>query len=127
MGHSLGKVFSVHHGVAVGIFIPCTLQYYSKVTDKYLEICKALEIEARTKEESLARLVKRVRALISEVDVPLTLKDLGISEEDFKENFEKLVRYAYEDPSNFQNPRPITMEEYEKFCRYAYTGRDIDF
>lgn len=127
LGHSLGKVFSIHHGVAVGIFIPYALQYYSKVTDKYLEICKALEIEARTKKEYLAMLVKRVRALISELDVPLTLKDLGISEEDFKENFERLVRYAYEDPSNFQNPRPITMEEYEKFCRYAYTGRDIDF
>lgn len=127
LGHSLGKVFGIHHGVSVGIFIPYALQYSSKVTDKYLEICKALDIKAETKEEYLAKLVERVRSLLREVDVPITLKDLGISKEDFEKNFQKLVVFAYEDPSNFQNPRPITTGEYEKFFRYAYEGKDVDF
>lgn len=127
LGHSLGKVFGIHHGVSVGVFIPYALQYCSKVTDKYLEICKALDIKAGTKKEHLAKLVKRVRSLLKEVDVPITLKELGISKEDFEKNLQRLVMYAYEDPCNFQNPRPITMGEYEKFFRYAYEGKDLDF
>ena len=127
LGHSIGKVFDIHHGVSVGVFIPYALQYVSKVTDKYLEICKALDIKAGTKEEYLAKLVERVRSLLREVDVPITLKDLGISKEDFEKNLQRLMVYAYEDPSNFQNPRPITIGEYEKFFRYAYEGKDVDF
>jgi len=127
LGHSLGKVFGIHHGVSVGFFIPYALQYSSKVTDKYLEICKALDIEAGTKEEDLAKLVERVRLLLRDVDVPTNLKDLGISKENLEKNLQRLVVYAYEDPSNFQNPRPITMGEYEKLFRYAYEGKDVDF
>jgi hypothetical protein len=127
LGHSLGKAFGIHHGVSVGIFIPYVFQYCSKVTDKYYEICKALDIKAERKEEYLAKLVERFRSLLREMDVPVTLKDLGISKEDFEKNFQTLVTYAYEDPSGFQNPRPITIGEYEKFFRYAYEGKDVDF
>ncbi len=127
MGHSLGKLFGVHHGIAVGILIPCAFQYYAPVTDKYLDICNALNIREESKEKNLAALLKKVRALFEELDVPLDLKGLGISKEDFEKNLDKLVFYSFEDPSAFQSPRPVTMEQCEKLFRYAYEGKDVDF
>jgi len=127
MGHSLGKLFAIHHGIAVGILIPYAFQYYSAVTDKYLDICDALNISGNTNEERFAGLIEKVRALFTELGVPLSLKGLGISEKDFEDNIDKLSLYSVEDPSAFQSPRSATEEQCEKLFRYAYEGRDVDF
>jgi alcohol dehydrogenase class IV len=127
LGHTLGKLFGVHHGVAVGLLIPYCLQFYAPVTDKYLDICKALDIRAKTKERSLSLLVKRFKAFFKELDLPVDLKGLGISSEAFDQQMDKLVAYSVEDPSTFSSPRPMTPEQCEKIFRYAYEGKDIDF
>jgi hypothetical protein len=127
LGHSLGGLFHKHHGLSVGIFLPYTLQYYSQISDKYLAICKALDVEGRSRQESLSNLVSRMRGLFGQIDVPLNLKDLGVPEDDFEKNMEKLVLYACEDIDTFFSPRPMTPQECERLFRYAYEGRDVDF
>jgi len=126
-GHSLGSLFNIHHGIAVGVFIPYALQFYQTVTDQYLTLCKSLNVMGRSKEESLSRLVKKVRGFLTELDIPLTLKGLGISKGDFKKNMEKLVIYTVEDIDSYFSPRPMTADQCEKIFRYAYEGKDIDF
>jgi alcohol dehydrogenase class IV len=120
-------LFNIHHGIAVGVFIPFALQYYHTITDRYLELCQALKVMGKSKKESLSRLVKKVRNLFTELDIPLNLKDLGISKGDFKKNMENLVLYAVEDISTYYSPRPMTAEQCEKIFLYAYDGKDIDF
>jgi alcohol dehydrogenase class IV len=126
-GHSLGAAFELHHGLTVGFFVPHSLQYCSRVTDKYLLICKALDVGGESPEEKLKSLVAKVRAFLTELGVPLTLKGLGISEAEFEAKIDKLVEYAAGDISCFLSPRPITPAQCEKVFRYAYEGRDIDF
>jgi alcohol dehydrogenase class IV len=127
LGHSLGSVFNMHHGLAVGFFIPQTLQFCSTVTDQHLLICKALNISARDAGDGLVKLVGRVRSFMNSLDVPLILKDMGIPPEDFEAKMGRLVQYAYEDVDNYLSPRPITAAQCERIFRYAYDGRDIDF
>jgi len=126
-GHSLGAVFNLHHGLAVGFFIPHSLQFCSPVTDKHLLICKALELEAKEAGEGLNKLVDRIRSFLTDLGLPLTIKDLGISREDFEANFDKLVTYAFEDVDCYLSPRPITKAQCAQVFQYAYDGRDIDF
>ncbi len=126
-GHSLGSVFELHHGMTVGFFIPQSLQYCSPVTDRYLAICDLLKAEGEQPEERLANLVAKIRALLTELGVPLTIKGLGISETDFEAKMDQLVEYAAGDISCFLSPRPVTRAQCEKIFRYAYEGKDIDF
>ena len=126
-GHSLGAVFNVHHGLAVGFFIPQTLQFCSKITDKHLLICKALDIPAKDARDGLSKLVTCVRSFMANLGVPLTLKDMGILKEDFEAKKERLVQYAYEDVVNYFSPRPITAAQCSRIFQYAYEGKDIDF
>jgi alcohol dehydrogenase class IV len=126
-GHSLGAAFELHHGMTVGFFVPQSLQYCSPVTDKYLLICDALDVAGDAPEERLANLVAKVRALLTELGVPLTIKGLGISEADFEAKLEMLVEYAAGDISCFLSPRPVTKAQCEKIFRCAYEGKDIDF
>jgi alcohol dehydrogenase class IV len=126
-GHTIGSVFNVHHGLAVGFFLPFVFQFYKAVTDKYLLLCKALDVLDGSKEESLSRLIAKLRALFKELDVPLRMKDMGISKEDLNKNMDRLVLYTMEDIDTYASPRPMTAEQCEKIFRYAYEGKDIDF
>ena len=126
-GHSIGSMFKVHHGLAVGIFIPYVFQYYKPVSDKYLEICHTLRIEGSSSDESFSNLIKAVRDLFHELDVPLNLKDLGIPAKEFERQMETLVLYSIEDIYTVFTPRPMTPAQCEKILRYAYDGKDIDF
>jgi alcohol dehydrogenase class IV len=127
LGHSLGSVFNMHHGLCVGYFIPHTLQFCSAATDKHMLICQTLGIEAKDAKRGLVKLVARVRSFLTELGVPLTLKELGISRADFDRQFDKLVKFAYEDVDCYLSPRPITAAQCAQVFRYAYDGRDIDF
>jgi hypothetical protein len=126
-GHSLGAVFNLHHGIAVGFFIPHTLQFCSKVTDKHLLICKALNVHAKNGADGLANLVGRIRSFLTDLGVPLTLRDLGISRDDFNANLNRLIEFAHGDIDCYLSPRPITAAQCGKVFQYAYDGRDIDF
>ncbi len=126
-GHSIGSMFKVHHGLAVAMFIPYVFQYYREVSDRYLEICHALRIEGASPDESFSNLIRAVRDLFRELDVPLNLKDLGISAEELDRQMETLVLYAMEDIDTVFTPRPMTPAQCEKIFRYAYDGREIDF
>lgn len=126
-GHSLGSLFHIHHGLAVGIFIPFVFQFYQKVSDKYLEICDALKIEGKTKKECFEALMREVRTLFKKLDIPLNLRDLGISAENLEENMEKLALYTYEDIDSIFSPRPITIDQCKKIFRYALEGKELDF
>jgi alcohol dehydrogenase class IV len=126
-GHSLGAIFNLHHGMCVGFFLPQTLQFCSPVTDKHLLICRTLGIEAKDAKRGLVKLVARVRSFLTELGVPLTLKELGISRADFDRQFDKLVKFAFEDVDCYLSPRPITAAQCAQVFRYAYDGRDIDF
>jgi hypothetical protein len=126
-GHAVGGLFGIHHGLSVGMFIPYAMQYYRPVTKKYLEICDTLAIGGKSPERRFASLIKRVKGLLKELDVPLSLKKLGISKREFEAKMDDMVLFAMEDIDTFFSPRPITKEESEKILRYAYDGKDIDF
>jgi alcohol dehydrogenase class IV len=127
LGHALGMMFHVHHGVAVGVFIPYTQQYYARVTEKYLDICEALKVRGRTKAVKLAGLCEKVKGLMKDLDIVTDIKGLGVSRDDFKKSMKVMVEYACEDPDNFQSPRSMTPEQCEKLFWYAYEGKDVDF
>jgi alcohol dehydrogenase class IV len=126
-GHSVGSLFNVHHGRAVGLFIPYVFQFYQAVSEKYLSICDALGVAAGTPEMRLDALVRRVRALFKELDLPLTLADMGISAADLETNMQTLVQYTFEDVDTLFSPRPMTSADCERIFRCAHAGRDVDF
>jgi len=126
-GHSLGSLFNIHHGLAVGIFIPYAYQYYRAVSDKYLAVCEALGIRDGDAEERFGRLMENVKSLFTALDLPLTLEAMGIKESDLDARMDTLVQYTCEDIDTLYSPRPMTAVECEKIFRYAHAGRDIDF
>lgn len=126
-GHAVGGMFGIHHGIAVGVFIPYAMQFYRPVTDKYLEICDELKIRGRSPDVRFARLITRIKDLLGDLGVPVRLRDLGIEEGAFEKRMDELVTYALEDIDTYFSPRPITAEQARRLLLCAFDGRDVNF
>ncbi len=126
-GHSLGAFFNLHHGMIVGLFIPYVLEFYGDVTEKHLKICDVLKLENGLPAYRRNCLISKVKELLTELNVPLRIKELGISRNEFEEHLDSMVTYALEDISTIFSPRPITKEQCQQIFRYAYEGKSIDF
>jgi len=127
-GHALGALFHVPHGRAVGLFLPYTIEFAADIsTDYYAEIAHFLKLEDTEGKKAVASLVRAIRKLAQSINQPLTIKDLGISCDNFKKSLPKLVSYADMDTQTVTSARIPTTAEFAKLFCYAYDGKLVDF
>ncbi len=127
LGHAAGKVFGIHHGVAVSIFIPYSIQYYSKASDKYVQLAREIGIETRDKVQCLEKLVDRFKQFLLSFEISYALKKHGITKESWEKNLAAVAKYASEDACTAASPRPTSIIDIKRMLEYAYEGKDIDF
>jgi alcohol dehydrogenase class IV len=128
LGHSLGAVFHVPHGRAVGLFLSYSIEYSAReALQRYASIAREIGIEAETDEEAVSKLVQAVRRLEREVGAPGSIKELGISREDFEKKLDDLVTRAANSSCTFMNPRVPEVEDVRRLITFAYEGKMVDF
>ena len=126
-GHSLGALFHIPHGRAVGLFLPYTIEFAADISaSSYGEIAHLLKLDTEGK-SAVVSLVEAIRSLARDINQPLTIKDLGISYNSFERSLFKLVSYADMDTQTVTSARIPTTDEYERLFRYAYDGKTVDF
>lgn len=81
MGHPMGGLFNVAHGVACGMCLPVVMDFnVVAVPEKFARIAVELgeNIEGLTKMEAAHRAARAVRQLLRDLELPMTLGDVGI-------------------------------------------------
>jgi alcohol dehydrogenase class IV len=128
LGHASGGVLHVPHGRVMGIILPYSVEYNSKVAmQKYAEIAKAVGIEAKTDNETVEKLVKTLRQLQHELEEPASLKEAGVPREEFEKKLDDLANKAIKSVVLRGNPRLLNLEDTRKLFTYIYEGKKIDF
>ena len=129
LGHSLGALFPIPHGQAVGLFLPYTIEFtvLSDLPTRYAEIARFLGLPADGEAESAASLAQAIRDLAHRVGQPTSLQEAGISLEDFEARLPKLIDNALNDSAMVFSLRFPDEEEVEKVYRYALEGWPVDF
>jgi len=132
LGHSFGKIFSIHHGIAVSLFLPYDIAFKAKVTDRWIQLCPILGIptENKSRDNLLREFIQKLKNFIHSVDGPTCVKDIKepiVSKQNYYEKLDKLVDYAMNDAVTLTTYRPINEEQYRKIFEYAWDGRFIDF
>ncbi len=136
MGHSLGGVFPIPHGQAVGLFLKYITQYClnnpiepNESIEIYSNIAKKLGWAKWDDQPKKAAyiVIEKITELQNKVKFIPNLKDLEISKEDFEKNLSKMISLCYQDPSSVMGSRTPNKEEFTKLYEYAYEGKDIDF
>jgi len=128
LGHMIGGVFHISHGKLMAIILPYSIEYNAKVAlERYIDIAKAGGIEAKTDGEALEKLVETIKEMRREFGEPASLKEAGISPEDFENKLDDLVKKVMSSVVLQGNPRALNAEEARKLLIYIYEGRKVDF
>ena len=67
-------------------------------------------------------LIDAIRRLMKELNMPMSLKECGISEAEFMAKVPQLAENAFEDQCTTANPRYPLISELEEILKKAYYG-----
>ncbi len=138
LGHALGVMLHIHHGLAVGMALPYVIEFNREVDgERYGKLVSELRLvlgddapaslTTTEKEAGATQLSAAVRELLSIVELPTSLKALGIAKDDLDANLDALVTHAANDNCTVTASRAPTNEELAKLLRAMYDGKRVDF
>ncbi|MHA1929179.1 MAG: iron-containing alcohol dehydrogenase [Candidatus Thorarchaeota archaeon] len=131
LGHSMGSVLRLHHGLAVGLALPYTIEYISRDNPEpskhYWELAKFIGIDEKDHEKAARAFADRIRDFQKQFGFPQNLQEAGVFKEDFGKSIEKLVEYTMMDSSITMTPRDIDSAGIRKIFEYMLEGKQIDF
>ncbi|WP_415297085.1 iron-containing alcohol dehydrogenase [Clostridium perfringens] len=128
MAHKVGAVFHIPHGCANAIFLPYVIKYNRKACeDRYAQIARHIGLKGESERELTDALIDLINKFNKELNIPSSMKEYGIEEDNFKTNLKFIAHNAVLDPCTGSNPREIDDETMEKLYTCAYYGSDVDF
>ena len=142
MAHKLGAAFHIPHGFANALLICQVIRYnandcpakqatfpqyrFPNTKAAYAEFARGIGLKGKTDDEAVENLIAALQEMKKKLNIPLSIKDWGISKEDWEEAMKKLPELAFDDQCTGANPRYPLFKEIEQMYRYAYDGV-IDF
>lgn len=128
MAHKSGAVFGIPHGCVNAIYLPYVISFNKKsAMNRYANIAKKIGLIGNTDNELVDSLVEMIKDMNRKMQIPLTLKEYGINEEEFNSKVRLISERAVLDPCTSANPRSVSVDEIEKIYLAAYYGREIGF
>ena len=142
MAHKLGAAFHIPHGFANALLICQVIRYnandcpakqatfpqyrFPNTKAAYAAFARGIGLKGKTDDEAVDNLINALQEMKKQLNIPLSIKDWGISKEDWEEAMKKLPELAFDDQCTGANPRYPLFKEIEQMYRYAYDGV-IDF
>ncbi len=130
MAHKTGQIFHLPHGLANAIYLPYVIQYNAgdaETCRRYAAIAKAIGVEGSADRELTQKLVEFVKTLSNAMEIPRSLKEYGIGEEEFRLRVDELSEQAALDPCTISNPRKTGKDEIKKLFHMVYEGEYKEF
>ncbi|MFO8113582.1 MAG: iron-containing alcohol dehydrogenase [Desulfosalsimonadaceae bacterium] len=127
LGHTIGGLFHIHHGMMVLLFIPYELQVYARVTDRHRKLCDVLGVRDHgSDEKSLLALIDKIRDLMKALNMPICLKDAGVSFIELKKNMDFMLDQTPTDPAFYYAWYDLNREQLKDIFMAAYDGSMLD-
>ena len=139
LAHALGAQFHLPHGRVNAILLPHVMRYNASLPSKFMPAPGYSHYVAPEKyaqmgwilfgghddEERRSRLFGKVEELLHVLHLPRTLKEVGVTEEEFNAALPSLAQAAYADPTLRTNPRMPLLKEIVALLQAALTGEYI--
>ena len=133
MAHKTGAAFStghITHGCANAMYLPYVIRYNAKdatAAKRYAEIARRMGLGGTSEQALINSLCEKIDEFNAKFDIPATLKEFGIKEDEFKEKIAKISELAVGDACTGSNPRAIDPATMEKLFTCIYYGTEVDF
>lgn len=140
MAHKLGGAFNIPHGIANALLFNQVIRYnatdcprkqaifpqykFPSAKLRYGQIANNLQLEGVNDDEKLDNLLKAINKLKDDIEIPHSIKDWGVKEEDFYAKLDEIVERAFDDQCTGANPVYPLMEDIRQIYIDAYNGVD---
>lgn len=140
LAHKLGAYHHLPHGFCCGLVLPYVMRFnacsvptkmgtfpqydHPRTLEKYASVARALGLGGKNDEESFENLLAKVKEVEAYVGMKPTIKDYGISEEDFLATLDQMSEDAFDDQCTGANPRYPLISEMKELYKMAYYGED---
>lgn len=115
VAHQLGALYNKQHGLLNAIILPYALQQNkSAIEERMQHLSKVLGLQ----NEGTQAIIDYILDLRKGLDIPHTLREIGINEDSAKE----IGEMALKDPSTPSNAKPISALDLEQLFRATVTG-----
>ncbi len=138
MAHKLGAMYNIPHGIANALLIRQIIKFnatdkpnkqaifpqyeFPCAKERYGQIVDELGLGGKNDDEKVNILIKAVDKLMTELNLPKSIKEFGINEKEFMSNLDLLVERAFDDQCTGANPRYPLMNEIKEIFLNAYHG-----
>ncbi|MDR1196591.1 MAG: bifunctional acetaldehyde-CoA/alcohol dehydrogenase [Endomicrobium sp.] len=138
MAHKLGAAFNIPHGVANALLISQVIRFnatdrpkkqgtfpqykFPNAKAKYGQIADELDLGGNNDDEKIESLLNAITGLKRDIGIPLSIREAGISEEDFYTKLDSLTELAFDDQCTGANPVYPLMEDLKQILIKAYNG-----
>lgn len=116
LSHQVGALYGIPHGMSNAIFLPNVIRYNAKVSNRFPDLAKVIGKETA---EELAQAIETLRSEVNNIG---SIKEFGISKEDWDKNLDYIANNALVDPCTGFNPRVPTLEELKEIYNICYEG-----
>ena len=143
MAHKLGAMFHVPHGVANALLFRQIIKYnavdcpkkqaifpqykFPNAKAKYGQIADELGLGGKTDDEKVELYIKAIEDLMKKINLPFSIKEFGVSEEDFNAKLDEMVELAFDDQCTGANPAYPLMEDIKAIYIDAFNGVVRDY
>lgn len=140
LAHAFGARFGISHGRANALMLPHVLRFNASVPTKFMPspnqrayvadkkyalMAELLGLGGDSIAEKVERLVTATEDLLDRLQIPRSIAELGIGEDEFERALPELATIAFDDPSWLSNPRMPLVSELTELLRCAYRGRGV--
>ena len=139
MAHKLGAEFHLPHGLANALLISNVIRYNAndnptkqtafsqydrpQARSRYAEIADHLGLGGRNTGAKVEALIAWVDGLKKQLDIPLSIREAGISEPAFMAKVDKIAELAFDDQCTGANPRYPLVSELRQILLDSFYGQ----
>lgn len=139
MGHKLGSYHHIPHGIAVSLVLENVMkfnaceaptkmgtfpQYDHPVSlHRYAEAARGIGITGKNDEEIFNKFLEAIHQLKVECDIPLTIQEFGVPEDQFLQSLDQVSEDAFNDQCTAANPRYPLISEIKELYLKSYYGK----
>ncbi|WP_035294972.1 bifunctional acetaldehyde-CoA/alcohol dehydrogenase [Clostridium sp. KNHs214] len=136
MAHKLGSAHHIPHGIANALLINEVIKFnavdnprkqaafpqyrYPNVKERYAKIADYLGLGGETADEKVTLLTKSIDELKAKINIPMSIKEAGVLEEDFFATLDVMSEQAFDDQCTGANPRYPLIEEIKQMYINAF-------
>ncbi|MEX2681864.1 MAG: iron-containing alcohol dehydrogenase [Candidatus Sigynarchaeota archaeon] len=125
IGHSLGALFHVHHGVCVGVYLPAAIAFQAKVTNRFIPLAQlfGVLVDGKSREGILKELLVALLQFMEATGFPIGIRGItnpSITRDEYVKKMDMLVELSENDFTTLSAARRVDRSQYRRIALAAY-------